>query len=409
MFANTTFNDTPLGLVNIPNAGQIAPTPPMPIPVEVTPTATGNNTVLKGGIIGNINRYDADDDSEFDPWEWNEENVFDESAFLGINFKKIGKALGNAGHFVLHGLGSAGRSYVQHLTPFGFAFNHGGGGDDGDYTGGTPDVSNYFGIEVNNLHPSYGEILRKAAEADVLYIPTRILTNRLYHNHLVDEDSSYTGDTYSDFTGLSMADIDKHQAFFNGLSDEEQEIYSDFLGINFKKIGKAIGGAFKAVGKAGKFLGKTIGKVGAFAGKTIAKGAVGIGKGALALGKLGVKVLASQAGLGGGGDTVTDQSNGTFTPTNWASNEGGGGGYNPAYDPEFVDPGEYDNETGDQNSYENQRADLVADDLRRQQAAAAVAEALEPEQSKTNIWLWVALAAFLGIGFYLIKSHKLKI
>jgi|GEM_PF-5051028 len=399
-------NEQPVGLQGMYNAGQEVPVVPMNIPEPVKTTPTTTSGVPKTGFVNTLSKHDADDDSEFEPWFFDEENIFETSPFLGINFKKIGHALGNAGRWTVKRLGEGGSFYVRTMVPGGSALMNAIQERDRNYIG-----SSYMGVELRNFHPGYAELLRKAAEADVLYVPTRILTNQVYHDHLSQTDSNYTGNEYSHFEGLDMEDIADHQAFFDGLSPEEQEMYSDFLGINFKKIGKAIGGAVKAVGKgigaaakgvakAGAFAGKTVGKVGVFAGKTLGKGAQLIGKGALAAGKLALKVAASQAGL----DGVTNQSNGEYYP------QGGvySGVYNPDFDPDINDPGEYDNETGDQNSYDEQRNDLVDDEDRAQTAQELIANALEPEH-KTSIWLWVALAAVLGLGFYLIKYKKHKI
>ncbi|RFZ84769.1 hypothetical protein DYU05_03955 [Mucilaginibacter terrenus] len=399
MIANSDTTSTPTILDSVPNVGQPVYAAPMPIPAP-TVGSSNNNQVPKTGIVASINTYDADDDSEFEPRFWDSEDVLDESAFLGINFKKVGHALGNAGRFVLHNVGSAGKFYIRHLTPYGQIEKL----DNDDFTGSDL-YSNYMGIDLDAVAPNFAAIIKKAGESGVLHVPTRILTNRVYHNHLVEtQPSNYTGDDYSDFTGLSEADLHKHQAFFNSLTPAEQDVYSDFLGINFKKIGKAIGSAFKAVGKAGKFVGKTVGKVGGFVGKTIGKGAVGLGKLAGKGIKLGLKVLASQAGL----DQQTDMSNGVVMPANWGA--GAYGAANEDWNPELGDiDQEYNPDLQDDYAYGSQLDDL-ADQPNRSSARELIEDALgprpEPVQSGPSIWLFVALAAFLGIGYYLVKHKK---
>jgi hypothetical protein len=401
MLANPINNDTPQGLVNIPNVGQIVQAPSIPIPTEPKPLAsTGNYAVPSGGIVGKINSYDADDDSEFEPIFWNDADILDESAFLGIDFKKIRGALGKAGNFIFSRIGKGQKNYVKHISPFGFLINN------NDYTGGD-DFSNYMGTDIEAVAPNFAAILKKAAESGVLHVPTRILSNQVYHLHLQEtQPSSYTGEDYNNFDGISPECVQRHQAFFDGLSPGEQEMYSDFLGINFKAIGKAIGGVVKGVGKVVGKVGKAVGKAAVFTGKTIGKGAKLIGKGVVKAGKLGLKILASQAGLGG--DQVTDQSNGGYLPTNWGAGPQNGGGYNPDWNPELGEDQEYDPNLADQNSFDLEDLRAAQDDtLLRQQAAAAVSDALDPEPPQTNILLWVALAAFLGLGFYLIKTKKL--
>ena len=71
---------------------------------------------------------------------------------------------------------------------------------------------------------------------------------------------------YSNYDG-NPDDID-----FMGFTPEQKQQYSDFLGIDFGKIAKAVG---NAVGSAGKAVGKAVGSAGKAVGNAVAKVATG--------------------------------------------------------------------------------------------------------------------------------------
>ncbi|QKJ28430.1 hypothetical protein HQ865_01195 [Mucilaginibacter mali] len=88
----------------------------------------------------------------------------------------------------------------------------------------------------------------------------------------------------SNFTGLTIGnmtanDLHNYNGFLQSLNGREQQEYSDFLGINFKKIGQAIGNAAKAVGKGVGSAAKAVGHAAAFVAKPVVKlgGKIGTG------------------------------------------------------------------------------------------------------------------------------------
>lgn len=312
------------------------------------------------------------------------------------------------------------------------------------------DYSNFGGIDASHASPRVQNILIRAKAHGVLDVPNAIFNNRGYYQN-------YTGNHSVDLDGVDTYALIRHQQFFDSLTPIEQDEYSNFLGIDFKKIGKAIGSAAKAVGKGVAAVGKGIGKAAvgtAHAVRSVALGtahvardvgvavghgarAVGIavGKGAVVVGKFtwknlpyiaaGVAVIIGQPEIAAAilGAMVAMKNKGMSDAEIQQALEaqygaglfGGGGMPGAEYDPDADNIDDTDisdwteNQDGTIDLGDGTTYDPLTGTIFNNDGIPNASQPSDNDHPNRKYWIWGAVIVVVGVlVWYLHKKGKLK-